>query len=73
MIEEAIKANQREYEAALHADDTDTGLLEDESVVEEIERTLKDDDFSDFNEFLENEEARHADLLAFLQSEDAKF
>lgn len=73
LIEEAIKANQREDEAALHADDTDTGLLDDESVVEEIERTLKDDDFSDFNEFLENEEASDADLLEFLQSEDAKF
>ena len=73
LIEEAIKSNQREDEAALHADDTDTGLLEDESVVEEIERTLKDDDFSDFNEFLENEEASDADLIEFLQSEDAKY
>ena len=74
LIEEAIKANQREDEAALLADDTDTGLLDDEeNAVEEIEQMLKDDDFDDYNEFLENEAASDEDLLNFLQSEDSKF
>lgn len=73
LIEEAIKANQREDEADLHADDTDTGLLDGDSIVEEIEQTLKDDDFEEYSEFLDNEAASDEDLLEFLRSEDSRF
>ena len=64
LIEEAIKNNQKEDEAAAAADqDLDTGLLDD---IEEIEQQLKDDDFEEYSEFLDNEEASDADLLEFL-------
>lgn len=64
LIEEAIKNNQKEDEAAAAADqDVDTGLLDD---IEEIEQQLKDDDFEEYSEFLDNEEASDADLLEFL-------
>ena len=63
LIEEAIKNNQKEDEAAAKATDTDTGLLDD---VEELEKQLKDEDFEEYSEFLDNEEASDADLLEFL-------
>ena len=64
LIEEAIKNNQKEDEAAAAADqDVDTGLLDD---IEEVEQQLKDDDFEEYSEFLANEEASDADLLEFL-------
>ena len=67
LIEEAIKNNQKEDEAAAAADqDVDTGLLDD---IEEIEQQLKDDDFEEYSEFLDNEEASDADLLEFLSKE----
>ena len=63
LIEEAIKNNQKEDEAAKKAEETDTGLLND---VEELEQQLQDKDFEDYSEFLDNEEASDADLLEFL-------
>ena len=63
LIEEAIKNNQKEDEAAKEAEETDTGLLND---VEELEQQLQDKDFEDYSEFLDNEEASDADLLEFL-------
>ena len=67
LIEEAIKNNQKEDEAAAAADqDVDTELLDD---IEEIEQQLKDDDFEEYSEFLDNEEASDADLLEFLSKE----
>ena len=67
LIEEAIKNNQKEDQAAAAADqDVDTGLLDD---IEEIEQQLKDDDFEEYSEFLDNEEASDADLLEFLSKE----
>ena len=63
LIEEAIKNNQREDEAAAKATDTDTGLISD---IEELEEQLKDEDFEEYSEFLDNEEATDADLLDFL-------
>ena len=71
LIEEAIKNNQKEDEAAANADDTDTGLLDEDSI-EELEGQLHDDDFEEYSEFLENEEASDADLLAFLAQENEK-
>ena len=71
LIEEAIKNNQKEDEAAANADDTDTGLM-DLSDVEELEGQLRDEDFEDYAEFLDNEEASDADLLDFLAQENER-
>lgn len=65
LIEEAIKSNQREDEAAQAAVDAGEDLLEDDEI-EELEAQLHDEDFEEYNEFLENEEASDADLLDFL-------
>lgn len=69
LIEEAIKSNQREDEAAANADDTDTGLTDEEDLIEELEEQLRDEDFEEYSEFLDNEEASDADLLEFLSKE----
>lgn len=66
LIEEAIKNNQKEDEAAKNADDSDTGLLDD---VEELEQQLQDKDFEEYSEFLDNEELSDAELLEFLSKE----
>lgn len=70
LIEEAIKNNQKEDEADANSDDTDTGLLDDD--IEALEEQLHDQDFEDYNEFLENEEASDADLLEFLARENER-
>lgn len=70
LIEEAIKNNQKEDEAAANTDDTDTGLMDDG--IEELEGQLHDQDFEDYNEFLEDEEASDADLLEFLARENQR-
>ena len=62
LIEEAIKNNQKEDEEERNSKDTDTGLLD----VEELEEQLRDEDFEEYSEFLDNEEASDADLLNFL-------
>lgn len=68
LIEEAIKNNQKEDEAekARASEDADTGLLDD---VEELEKQLRDEDFEEYSEFLDNEEASDADLLEFLSQQ----
>ena len=70
LIEEAIKNNQKEDEDDAKADDTDTGLIDD--TIEELEEQLKDEDFEDYSEFLDNEEASDADLIEFLANENAR-
>jgi len=62
LIEEAIKNNQKEDEEERNSKNTDTGLLD----VEELEEQLRDEDFEEYSEFLDNEEASDADLLNFL-------
>ena len=62
LIEEAIKNNQKEDEEERNSKDVDTGLLD----VEELEEQLRDEDFEEYSEFLDNEEASDADLLKFL-------
>ena len=62
LIEEAIKNNQKEDEEERNSKDVDTGLLD----VEELEEQLRDEDFEQYSEFLDNEEASDADLLKFL-------
>jgi hypothetical protein len=69
LIEDAIRNNQKEDEEDEKADDTDTGLMDEDNVIEEIEEQLEDTDFADYSEFLDNEEATDADLLAFLGQE----
>lgn len=71
LIEEAIKNNQKEDEADANADDTDTGLLDDDDI-EALEEQLHDDDFEEYSEFLDNEEASDADLLEFLSKENER-
>lgn len=69
LIEQAIKDNQREDLADEMADDTDVEEDEERDAVEEVEEQLKDSDFADYSEFLDNEEATDADLLNFLSTE----
>lgn len=69
LIEDAIRNNQKEDEEDEKVDDTDTGLMDEDNVIEEIEEQLEDNDFADYSEFLDNEEATDADLLAFLGQE----
>lgn len=71
LIEEAIKNNQKEDEEDANADDTDTGLIDDDDI-EELEGQLHDSDFEEYSEFLDNEEASDADLLAFLAHENER-
>ena len=66
LIEQAIKNNQKEDEDNLKADDSDTDLSEEDSIIHELEDQLKDSDFEEYSEFLDNEEASDADLIAFL-------
>lgn len=67
LIEEAIKNNQKEDEAEKYSTETDTDISDDS--IEELEASLKDDDFEDYNDFLDNEAASDADLLEFLVGE----
>ena len=43
--------------------------MEDDDVVEELEGQLHDEDFEEYSDFLDNEEASDADLLEFLAQE----
>ena len=70
LIEEAIKNNRKEDEANEKADDTDTGLLD--SDITDLEEQLHDEDFEEYSEFLDNEEASDADLLDFLAQENER-
>ena len=72
LIEEALKNIQKEDEAEANSDDTDTGLTDEEQLIEELEGQLHDEDFEEYSEFLDNEEASDADLLAFLAKENAR-
>lgn len=63
LIEQAIKQNQREDAEA--KEDSDEIILSD---VDEVEKELKDKDFIEFNEFLEEEAEQ--DLLNFLEEDD---
>lgn len=67
LIEEAVKNNQKEDEASLLEDDSDAD--ESDNAVRELEEELRDDDFEDYNDFIDNEETSDADLLDFLASQ----
>jgi hypothetical protein len=55
MVELALKQIQKEDEEAENNEEFD--IVDDEEVnIEELEKTLKDEDFEEFNTFLEEEE-----------------
>ena len=54
MVEQALKQIQKEDEDAENNQETD--IVDDDNIdLEDIEKSLKDEDFSDFNDFLEEE------------------
>lgn len=58
MVEAAIRANQKEDEEAAKADDLDIDYdFEDDDAVAEIERELRDQDFEDYEDFLDEQRA----------------
>lgn len=55
MVEQALKQNQKEDEEA--ENNTEIDIVDDDNLsIEDLEKTLKDEDFEKFNEFLEDEE-----------------
>lgn len=65
MVEKALKEIEKEDKES--AENTDTEIVDDDNMsIDEIEKTMKDTDYSDFNDFLE--ESAAADE-AFLQEE----
>lgn len=62
MIEAALKQNAKEDQEAKENDE-DTIVDEDEVSIEDVEKTIEDQDFEDFNEFLDEESAVDLDTL----------
>lgn len=62
MIEAALKQNAKEDQEAKENDE-DTIVDEDEVSIEDVEKTIEDQDFEDFNEFLDGESAVDLDTL----------
>lgn len=63
MVEAALKQNAKEDQEALdNAEDT---IIDDETdfAIEDVEKTLKDEDFQNFDEFLEEEMTKDFDLF----------
>ena len=54
MVEQALKQIQKEDEDAENSQELDI-VDEDDINLEDIEKSLKDEDFEEFNEFLEEE------------------
>ena len=71
LIEEAIKNNMKEDEAAKQNSEDGINLDEDD-IVEELEGQLHDQDFEEYSDFLDNEAADDASLLDFLSSEEVQ-
>ena len=62
MIEQALKQNQKEDEDA--ENNTETDIVDDDDIsIEDLEKTLRDEDFNDFKEFLEADENDLEDTL----------
>jgi hypothetical protein len=55
MVEQALKQIQKEDEDAENNQETDI-VDEDDINLDDIEKSLKDSDFEEFNEFLEEEQ-----------------
>lgn len=69
LIEEALKNIQKE-DAASNIDE-DGINISDEDIFEELEEQIHDQDFEDYNEFLDNEAADDETLLKFLSDKGA--
>ena len=67
LIEEAIKNNQKEDEADLLLNED--GNLSDEDLIGDLEAQIKDSDYEDYNDFLEEQEINDANLLNYLTTE----
>ena len=62
MVEKALREIEKEDKA--DAENTEDMIVDDIDLsLEDLERTLKDQDFSDFQDFLDEEAAADADLL----------
>lgn len=67
MIEQALKQNAKEDEDA--SNNTEDTIIDDADLsIEELEKTLEDKDFEDFNSFIDDETAQD-DLLYLLEEE----
>lgn len=66
LIEEAIKNNAKEDSAK----EVDLELGED-SDIEDIERSLKDEDFKDYNEFIDEQNDQDDEYMKSILEEDA--
>jgi len=73
LIEEAIKNNIKEDEAAKASANEDGVNIDEDDIVEELEEQLHDQDFEEYSEFLDNEAADDASLLDFLSTKEAEF
>ena len=69
LLEEAIKTIQKEDEA--EEEELEDENVEEENAVDEVERELKEEDYEEFNEFLEQDEIDDALLTEFLTEGDA--
>lgn len=63
LVEEAIKANMKEDEAAKNADDDDSGIFDD---IAAVEQELSEEDYEEFSNF----EDAERDLAAALENEE---
>ena len=62
LVEQALKQNQKEDEEAKNNQESDI-IDEDNLSIEDLEKTLKDEDFDEFRDFLESEENDLEDTL----------
>ena len=67
LVEQAIKQNLKEDEN--DKEDTDEIVLDDLDL-EEIEKDIKDEDFENFGEFLEEERAKEKEILGLLEEDE---
>jgi undecaprenyl pyrophosphate synthase len=62
MIEQALKQNAKEDEDA--SNNTESDIVDDADMsIEDLEKSLEDKDFEDFNEFLDSEQNSIDDTL----------
>jgi hypothetical protein len=62
MIEQALKQNAKEDEDA--SNNTESDIVDDaDMTIEDLEKSLEDKDFEDFNEFLDSEQNSIDDTL----------
>lgn len=67
LLEEAIKTIQKEDEAEAEEDED---IVDDEDDIAEVEKELKEEDYDEFNDFLEQDEIDDQLLTDFLTGSD---